>query len=101
MSSYWSWQHDTLILRCQVQPKAQRDAIVGEHDGRLRIRINALPADGAANQRLVAFLAATFKVAKSQVRIQTGHSARLKTAAISAPVELPVGLGISAPEVSL
>ena len=34
---FWNWQGDTLILRCQVQARAARDEVIGEHGGRLRI----------------------------------------------------------------
>jgi len=94
-TSFWNWDGDTLILRCLIQPKAQRDEIVGEHDGRLRIRINALPADGAANKRLCKYLATTFRVGTSDVDILSGEASRLKTAAVRKPRQLPDHLAIN------
>jgi uncharacterized protein YggU (UPF0235/DUF167 family) len=43
---------EVLVLRCQVQPRASEDRIVGEHGERLRVRIRAVPSDGEANVRL-------------------------------------------------
>lgn len=92
--TYWNWQGETLVLRCQVQPRASRDEIVGEHGGRLRIRIQAPPSEGAANRRLCGFLATTFGVAQSAVEIGNGHGARFKTALVREPAQLPAALGI-------
>ena len=49
---FWRWQGEVLSLRCQVQPRASADRIIGEHGGRLRIRISAVPSEGAANEWL-------------------------------------------------
>jgi uncharacterized protein len=91
---FWSWREDMLTLRCQVQPRAARGEIVGEHGGRLRVRVNAVPSDGAANQRLREILAREFGVATGAVEISAGHGNRLKTAIIQQPKRVPPGLGI-------
>ncbi len=41
----------------RAQPGASRDEIVGVVDGVLRVRVSAPPVDGAANERLLRFLA--------------------------------------------
>ena len=92
---FWRWQGEVLSLRCQVQPRASADRIIGEHGGRLRIRISAVPSEGAANERLCRFLAGEFGVAASAVQIGTGHGNRLKTALIRAPTRIPPDLGIA------
>jgi len=91
---FWQWHGTTLTLSCQVQPGASCDQLVGEHGGRLRIRINAPPAAGAANARLCRVLAEQFAVARSAVSIDSGHGSRHKRASIRAPARLPEGLGI-------
>lgn len=80
---------DDLILACYLQPRAGRDEIVGEHDGELKIRIQAPPVDGAANARLVRFLAKAFGVAKSAVVLESGDTGRHKRVRVSRPVTLP------------
>ena len=93
---FWRWEGDVLRLRCHVQPRAATDGIVGEHGGRLRVRIGAVPSEGAANQRLCRFLATEFGVAASAVQISAGHGNRFKTALVRAPRRIPPGLGIGA-----
>ncbi len=66
------------VLRCRIQPRARRDEIAGEHDGAAKIRIQAPPADGAANKALIAFLAKRFGVSKARVSIEQGTAARDK-----------------------
>ena len=71
-----------VTLRVRVKPRASRDAIDGERDGALVVRLKAPPLDGAANAALVRFLGRTLGVAPSAVRIVKGGSARLKLVAI-------------------
>lgn len=54
------------------------------HDGRPKIRLNAPPVDGAANDELVKFVAKTLKLPKSSVKLVSGHASRLKTLEIDA-----------------
>ena len=48
-------------------------------DGRLIVRVTAPPVDSAANDAVVALLAARFGVPKRAVRIVSGERARNKT----------------------
>ena len=71
------------VLTVQVVPRSSRNEIVGIHSDALRIRIKAPPVEGAANAALVAFLAKTLGVPRSQVEILSGHSSRRKTVLVS------------------
>lgn len=62
----------------RAQPRASRTEIAGEYDGALKVRIAAPPVDGAANRELTRFLARTFGVSKSMVRVVSGESGRDK-----------------------
>ena len=62
----------------RVVPRASRDAIVGEHDGALKIALTAPPVEGAANAALIAFLAKALGVAKRAVTIASGEASRQK-----------------------
>jgi len=66
------------------------DGIARESDGRsvLRFRVTAPPVKGAANAALVAYIADTLDLRKSEVRIISGLSARLKLLELSGKVEL-------------
>jgi uncharacterized protein (TIGR00251 family) len=71
-----------VTLRVRVKPRASRDAIDGERDGALVVRLKAPPVEGAANAALARFLGRTLGVAPSAVRILKGESARQKLVAI-------------------
>ena len=62
----------------RVQPRASSNDIVGYRDGVLRVRLQAPPVDGAANDALVRFLADEFGVSRRQVRIVSGFGSRNK-----------------------
>jgi uncharacterized protein (TIGR00251 family) len=62
----------------RVVPRASKSEIVGAHDGALKIRIASPPVDGAANAELIKLLAKTFGVAKSEVEITGGQTAKSK-----------------------
>ena len=63
----------------QVAPRASREAVLGEHDGALKVALTAPPVDGEANAALVAFLAKKLGVPKRDVRITQGASSKRKT----------------------
>jgi uncharacterized protein (TIGR00251 family) len=50
----------------------------GERDGRMVVRLAAPPVDDAANEALIAFLAAHFHVPRTHVRILSGQRSRNK-----------------------
>jgi uncharacterized protein (TIGR00251 family) len=51
--------------------------------GVLAIRLAAPPVEGAANKALIAFLAETFGVSKSAIRVESGERSRRKRVRIS------------------
>lgn len=70
-------------LSVRVTPKGGRDAIEGwggNADDRpfLKLRVSAPPADGAANAAVLALLAKSLGRRKSDVRLVSGETARLK-----------------------
>lgn len=71
-------------LSVYVQPGAKKTGNAGMHDGRPKIRLNAPPVDGAANEELVRFVAKALGLSKSSVRLVSGHASRLKTLDIDA-----------------
>ncbi len=90
--TWWRTTGEGLELRCLVQPRASRDAILGIHDNRLRISITAPPTDGKANDYLVRFLARTLGVAKNRVHVISGHTGRRKTVRVEGLEALPPAL---------
>jgi len=66
-----------------VVPRARRTEVAGPYGDAIRIRIAALPVDGAANAELVRFLAERLGVARSRVEITAGASGRRKTVSVT------------------
>lgn len=69
---------DGVRFAVRVQPRASRSAVIGVHDGALRVRLAAPPVDGAANDELVRLLAKWLGVARSSVSIAGGAASRSK-----------------------
>jgi uncharacterized protein (TIGR00251 family) len=67
----------------QVQPRASRDAIEGEHGDALKIRLTAPPVDDRANQALVRLLAERLNVPRAAVRIVAGEKSRRKRVTVA------------------
>jgi len=67
-----------VVFSVRVKPRASRNAIEGERDGALVVRLTAPPVEGEANAALVEILAARLHIPKSAVRIVAGERARLK-----------------------
>jgi uncharacterized protein (TIGR00251 family) len=61
-----------------VQPRASRSEFAGTHQGAVKVRLQAPPVDGAANEALVDFLAEALGVPRRMVRIVAGTSSRSK-----------------------
>ena len=68
-----------LTFDIQVTPHASRAQIVGMQDGMLKIKVTALPVEGAANEACIKILAKTFVLKKSQLEIFAGAKSRKKT----------------------
>jgi uncharacterized protein len=71
-----------VTLAVRAQPAAKKTAVIGIYgDGdaaQLKIAVQAPPVEGRANEALVAFLAATFKLPRSSVGLVSGELSRSK-----------------------
>ncbi|MFC3909458.1 DUF167 domain-containing protein [Legionella dresdenensis] len=92
------YQHDKELITLQVyvQPGAKTTEITGLYDGLLKIRLNAPPVEGRANETLQQYIARLFAVPVRQVTLVRGISSRRKTLKIQGstidPETLLVGL---------
>ncbi len=68
----------TAIFSVRVQPRASYDAIEGEWQGALKIRLTAPPVNDRANEALRRLLAKRLKVPLSAVKILSGDRSRTK-----------------------
>lgn len=82
MSSFYLPTSQGYILRLLVVPGASRTEVVGLHGDRLRLRVAAAPEKGAANKKLLAFLAKVLSVPKKAVRLTVGAQSREKVVVI-------------------
>jgi uncharacterized protein (TIGR00251 family) len=67
-----------VILPVKVVPRSAKNAIVGWENEELKIRLNAVPEKGEANEELIAFLSKTWKIPKSRFSIHSGATSRHK-----------------------
>ena len=73
--------HETPVgvtFTVKVQPRARRNAILGEIGETLKIAITAPPVDGKANQACVEFLAELLRLPRSSIAIVSGQTSRNK-----------------------
>ncbi|MFZ0635937.1 MAG: DUF167 domain-containing protein [Candidatus Acidiferrales bacterium] len=71
-------RNGAVVFVVRVQPRASRDAIAGEFEGALKVRLTAPPVDDRANDSLRRFLAARLNIPFSAVRIAGGEKSRTK-----------------------
>ena len=65
-------------LRVKAKPGARVSSLEAQPDGTWIARLKAPPVDGKANVELIALVAAHFGCRKSEVRIRSGASGRMK-----------------------
>jgi uncharacterized protein (TIGR00251 family) len=73
--------HETaagVTFAIKVQPRARRNAVVGELGGAVKIALTAPPVDGRANQACIEFLAELLSLPRSAIEIVSGQSSRSK-----------------------
>ena len=67
-----------LTFAVRVAPRASRTGAAGHHDGALKVRIAAPPAEGAANEELTRFLAKSLGLPARAVEIVGGRASKTK-----------------------
>ena len=77
-------------FRVKVQPRAKKNAVIGEVGDSVKLALTAPPVEGRANEACIAFFAELLNVPRSSVTIAAGHSSRNKVIRIA---------GVSAHEV--
>ncbi len=66
------------VFLVRVQPRASRNAIEGEWQGALKVRLTAPPVDDRANDALRRLLAEHLEIPVTAVRILSGERSRTK-----------------------
>lgn len=65
-------------LAVQVTPNAKKSEVTGSLEDVLKIRLQAPPIEGKANEALIRYIADVLDVPKSAVRITHGHTSKRK-----------------------
>lgn len=79
MSQAWcSALPGAIRLAVQVTPNARKTEVVGVLDGALKLKLQAQPVEGQANEALIKFLAKTLGVARGSVKITHGLTNKRK-----------------------
>ena len=77
----------TARVDVHVQPRASRSEIVGLHGAALKVRLQAPPIEGAANEALVSLLPERLGVPRRAVRVIAGATSRTKTVEVDGTTE--------------
>ena len=67
----------------RVVPRSAKEGVAGFEGGVVRIRLNAPPVEGQANDALVRFLAKALRVPKSRITLVAGEKGRSKIVRIA------------------
>jgi uncharacterized protein (TIGR00251 family) len=81
---------DAVRVSVHVQPRASSNEIVGLRGTALKVRLQAPPVEGAANEALVTLLADRLGVPRRCVRVVAGASSRGKIIEIEGTTEAAV-----------
>ena len=73
-----------------VQPRASRSELAGTHGTALKVRLQAPPVEGAANEALIALIADRLGLSKRAVHVVGGATSRSKTVEIEGTTEAAV-----------
>jgi len=71
-----------MIIKIRVSAGAKTEKVEKMTDGSFKLRVNAPPEKGKANERVVELLAAHFNVSKARVAILSGQTYREKSVLI-------------------
>ncbi|WP_267381997.1 MULTISPECIES: DUF167 family protein [unclassified Sphingomonas] len=84
----WAETPAGLTIAVRVTPRGGRDALTPGTAEHFAARLAAAPVEGAANAALLALVARVFGVAKRDVTLIGGQTARLKRIAIAGDAAL-------------
>ena len=75
-------------LRLRVKPGARKNAILGIHDGALKLSVVTAPERGKANRSALKLLARTLQLAPSDIQLLAGQSSQDKTVLVPLPMSV-------------
>jgi uncharacterized protein len=73
------------IVDVYVKPNSSKNIVEGYYGKRIKIRIACAPERGRANKALIDFIALKTGLAKTSIKILSGHKSSFKTIAVKNP----------------
>lgn len=89
ISSFCTWDGETLVLNILGKPSAKLDAIGKAKGNQLKVSVTAAPVAGKATDHMVRFLAGEFGVSTSDITVVFGRFNVNKQLRIKSPKILP------------
>jgi uncharacterized protein len=83
---------ECVTLTLHIQPGAKRTEVAGLHGEALKIRLNAPPIEGRANEALLRFIADSFDVPLAKVELVRGAQSRQKVVKVTGSKIAPKAL---------
>ena len=74
-------------LNVWVQPGGKSNAVMGEYQGCLKVRLHAPAVDNKANKALITFIATLTGVKENGIHLERGHKNRRKVLLLTSPCE--------------
>lgn len=71
-------------LAVQITPNAKKTEVIGVLDDALKLKLQAQPIEGKANEALIRFLAGALAVPRSAITITHGHTSKRKLLEVAA-----------------
>src|SRR5690606_7471249 len=88
----WTTTPDGIVIAVRVTPRSSKELLGPGTSEYFAARLAAPPVEGAANAALTALIAKTFKVAKRDVALISGATARLKRLSICGDASALAGI---------
>lgn len=76
-------------LAVQIAANAKKTEVIGVLDDALKLKLQAPPAEGRANEALMRYLAGALGVPRSAVTLTHGHTNKRKLLDVAAPALTP------------
>lgn len=73
---------DGVVIQIHATPRASRSQVQGLHGDALKVRLQAPPVDGKANEALIDFIAGKFGIPSRRVVLVSGQTGRQKRIAV-------------------
>ena len=92
-----SWITDSkegVIIQVHASPRASKTQVQGLHGDALKIRLQAPPVDGKANETLIEFLAKTLGIPQRQITLISGQTSRQKRLNLQGITANQVGISL-------